>query len=234
MQEATPIAPEQTTESVKEDVQWAKTRAQSGRTDRADPRAPVIPIEALGHKTDVPCRAAPRRRFPAARARSSQRWGAPPDSGDVKQGTRQAVGIAQENPIGLAIGAAAIGFVAGLLIPSTRVEDEKLGPVADQVKDKARETGQEAVQRGKEVAQQAAQAAQDAGREQAEGPATARRTRLRTSASRPARQLRQRRGRPSAAAPSHPGVGVREAGRRRGRLIEVLPADRRRRPRSPS
>ena len=31
VQEATPIAPEQTTESVKEDVQWAKTRAQSSR-----------------------------------------------------------------------------------------------------------------------------------------------------------------------------------------------------------
>jgi uncharacterized membrane protein YqjE len=30
--EATPPLPEQATESVKEDVQWAKTRAQSGRT----------------------------------------------------------------------------------------------------------------------------------------------------------------------------------------------------------
>jgi uncharacterized membrane protein YqjE len=30
--EATPPVPEQATESVKEDVQWAKTRAQSGRT----------------------------------------------------------------------------------------------------------------------------------------------------------------------------------------------------------
>ena len=30
-QEATPPVPEQTTESVKEDVQWAKTRAQSAR-----------------------------------------------------------------------------------------------------------------------------------------------------------------------------------------------------------
>ena len=109
-----------------------------------------------------------------------------PDSGDVKQGTRQAVGIAQENPIGLAIGAAAIGFVASPLIPSTRVEDEKLGPVADQVKDKARETGQEAVQRGKEVAQQAAQAAQDAGREQAEGP--------RDSAADKAQDVRQQAG----------------------------------------
>jgi hypothetical protein len=31
VQEASPPAPEQTTESVKEDVQWAKTRAQSAR-----------------------------------------------------------------------------------------------------------------------------------------------------------------------------------------------------------
>ena len=32
VREAGPPVPEQTTESVKEDVQWAKTRAQSGRT----------------------------------------------------------------------------------------------------------------------------------------------------------------------------------------------------------
>ena len=32
MEEATPVAPEQTIESVKEDVQWAKTRARSGMT----------------------------------------------------------------------------------------------------------------------------------------------------------------------------------------------------------
>jgi uncharacterized membrane protein YqjE len=32
VQEAGPPVPEQATESVKEDVQWAKTRAQSGRT----------------------------------------------------------------------------------------------------------------------------------------------------------------------------------------------------------
>lgn len=32
VQEATPVAPEQTIESVKEDVQWAKTQARSGMT----------------------------------------------------------------------------------------------------------------------------------------------------------------------------------------------------------
>ena len=157
--------------AVRQDIE--QTRERMGDT-----------IEALGHKTDVPGRA---KEAASSRGRGQVKvGGAAPDSGDVKQGTRQAVGIAQENPIGLAIGAAAIGFVAGLLIPSTRVEDEKLGPVADQVKDKARETGQEAVQRGKEVAQQAAQAAQDAGREQAEG--------LRDSAADKAQDVRQQAG----------------------------------------
>ena len=32
VREATPVAPEQTIQSVKEDVQWAKTRAKSGMT----------------------------------------------------------------------------------------------------------------------------------------------------------------------------------------------------------
>ena len=54
-----------------------------------------------------------------------------------------------------------------MLIPSTKVEDEKIGPVADQVKGKAKETGQEALERGKKVAEQAAETAKEAGREQA-------------------------------------------------------------------
>ena len=74
--------------------------------------------------------------------------------------------MARENPLGLAIGAVAIGFLAGLAVPSTRVEDEKLGPVADQVKDKVKETGQEALDRGSQVAQEVASTATDTAREQ--------------------------------------------------------------------
>jgi hypothetical protein len=55
--------------------------------------------------------------------------------------------------------AVAVGFLAGLAVPSTRVEDERLGPVADQVKDKVKETGQEALDRGKQVAQEVASSA---------------------------------------------------------------------------
>ena len=124
-------------------------------------------VEALGHKTDVSGRAkeAVSSKLDTVRSKVS---GATPDSGDVKQGTGQAVGVAKENPLGLAVGAAAVGFVAGLLIPSTRVEDEKIGPVADQVKEKAKESSQEAMERGKQVAQDAAETAKESGREHAE------------------------------------------------------------------
>jgi len=132
------------------------TRAEMGDT-----------VEALGHKTDVTGRAkdAVSDRVESVRSKVT---GSTPDSGQVKQGARQAAGMAQENPLGLAVGAVAVGFVAGMIVPSTKIEDERIGPIADQMKDKAREAGQEAVERGKEVAQQAAESAQEAGREQAE------------------------------------------------------------------
>ena len=75
------------------------------------------------------------RRAPATAVRRDA------DTEQVKHGARQAVGVAQENPLGLAVGAVAVGFLAGMLIPRTRVEDEKLGPMADQVKEQVKETG---------------------------------------------------------------------------------------------
>jgi ElaB/YqjD/DUF883 family membrane-anchored ribosome-binding protein len=91
---------------------------------------------------------------------------ATPSGSEVKDQARRAAGLAQENPLGLAIGAAALGFLAGLAMPSTRVEDERLGPVADQVKDTVKQTGQEAFERGKQVAQQAASSAVDTAKQQ--------------------------------------------------------------------
>jgi gas vesicle protein len=79
----------------------------------------------------------------------------------VKQGARQAVSVAQSNPIGLGIGAVAAGFLLGMMLPSTTVEDERLGELSDQVKSEARDMGQEALQRGKEVVQDAAQSASE-------------------------------------------------------------------------
>ena len=129
---------------IRQDIE--QTRAEMGDT-----------VEALSYKTDVKAR---------AKDAISDRV----DS--VKSRVDRAGGVAQENPLGLALGAVAVGFVAGLAIPATRAEDERIGHVADQVKDRAKETGEEALERGKQVAQDAAQSAketaQQAGQEHAE------------------------------------------------------------------
>ena len=150
---------------IRQDIE--RTRDQMGDT-----------VEALSYKADVKSRAKDSisDRVDSVKSRvglaGSKVSDATPSGDDVKQGARRAKGIAEENPLGLAIGAVAVGFIAGLAVPATRVEDERLGPVADQVKDQAKETGQEALERGKEVARQTAQSAketaQQAGQEHAE------------------------------------------------------------------
>ena len=167
-------------DAIRQDIE--QTRAEMSET-----------VEAVGYKADVPSRAkeavsdkvenvkskvsGTATRAKEAVVGTASRAGdsvsgatsrvsdATPSRGQVKQRTRQVAGMAKENPLGLAIGAAALGFLAGLAVPSTKVEDERLGPVADQVKDKAKETGQEALQRGKEVAQEAAGSAADTARQ---------------------------------------------------------------------
>jgi gas vesicle protein len=130
-------------------------------------------LDALAAKTDVKGRAKSwvsdkkEAVVETAQTLKSKVSGATPDRAQVKDTARSAAGVAKENPLGLAIGAAAAGFIAGLVLPSTPKEDEKLGPVADQVKDKAKDLGQEAVERGKDVVQQAASAATETAKQAA-------------------------------------------------------------------
>ncbi|MDP9233313.1 MAG: DUF3618 domain-containing protein [Actinomycetota bacterium] len=149
-----------------------ETRARMGDT-----------VEALGYKTDVKSRTkdsisnaeenvvgkVSEVRDSIVGSASSARdnvSSSTPDAEQLKRNARKAASVAQRNPLGLALGSVALGFLAGLSVPSTEIEDERLGPVADQVKDKVRETSQEALDRGKQVAQEvgqtAAQSAQDA------------------------------------------------------------------------
>jgi len=135
-------------------------------------------VDALGYKADVKSRAKENIQGKTESVKESfvgvkdkVVGGAAdrtPDSDQVGRQARRAVSIAQENPLGLAIGAAAVGFLAGMLLPSTRVEDEKLGEVSDNVIDKAKETGQEALEHGKQVAQDAAQTVKESGQAHAE------------------------------------------------------------------
>lgn len=72
---------------------------------------------------------------------------------------------AERNPLGLVIGGVAIGFVAGLLIPSTRIEDRQMGEMSDKVIDAARETAGDALETGKQIATDAADTAKEQGQE---------------------------------------------------------------------
>jgi len=131
-------------------------------------------VDALGYKADVKTRAKETLQGKRESAKESivgvkdKIAGGTPDSGDVKQKAVRAKSVAEQNPLGLAVGAVATGFLVGMLIPSTRVEDQKIGPIADDVKDKVRETGQEALEHGKQVAQDAAQSAQQTVQESGE------------------------------------------------------------------
>src|SRR3954447_25166318 len=135
-------------------------------------------VDALSYKTDVKARAKDSIQdkkesvVGAGESAKSSVVGAgqtvgdkTPDTDQVKYQARRAKSVAQENPLGLAVGSIAVGFLAGMLIPSTRVEDEKLGSMSDEVIDRVKETGQEALERGKQVAQDAAQSAQETAKE---------------------------------------------------------------------
>src|SRR3954469_12916975 len=161
-------------------------------------------VDALGYKTDVKARAKDSIQdkkesvMGVAQSAKERLVGAgqtggdkTPDTEQVSYQVKRAKSVAQENPLGLAVGSLAVGFLAGMLLPSTRVEDEKIGPMADQVKDQIKETGQEALERGKQVASEtassAAQAAKQTAQEQGKEHASA----LQDSAQQSAQDVRE-------------------------------------------
>jgi len=140
--------------------QIEETRSEMGET-----------VDALAYKADVKERAKDSLAEKKDRAVESiahtkdRLMSTSPSPDEMKEGARKAGSLAQENPIGLALGGVAVGFLAGMAIPATRVEDERIGRVADQAKEKAREAGQETVDRGKVVIQETAQTAAETARE---------------------------------------------------------------------
>ncbi len=83
-----------------------------------------------------------------------------------KQRLRSMRDTAERNPLGLVVGGGAVGFLVGLLLPSTRLEDEHIGELATEIKDTAREAGHDAFERGKDVAQSALETVKEEGTEQ--------------------------------------------------------------------
>jgi Protein of unknown function (DUF3618) len=158
----------ETPDDIRDEIE--DTRARMGDT-----------VEAIGYKADVPNRmkesvsekkdsligsisGGASAVADKTDALVSRVGGAVPDGNQLKDGAAK-VGVSKENPLGLVVAAAAIGFVLGTLLPATRVENEKLGEMSDELTDKAKEAGQEALDRGKSVAQDALQAAGETAQE---------------------------------------------------------------------
>ena len=147
------------------------TRARMGDT-----------VEALGYKADVPSRVkdAVNERVETVRGAIGDAFGTVKDTvsgatgkvGDVA-GTmrdklpstdglndvaRRGAGIAEENPLGLALGALAVGFLAGLAAPISDLERRTVGPLRDELVDKAWSAGTDALEQGKRALQDKAKA----------------------------------------------------------------------------
>jgi hypothetical protein len=130
-------------------------------------------VDALSYKTDVPARTqdyiedkkqAVKSKLTGAKDSVT---GPLPDRRAIRRGATHVRDTAESNPLGLAIGGLAVGFVVGTLLPQTRVENEQLGEISDRTLEAAKETASEAVERGKQVAQEAAGAAVDTAKESA-------------------------------------------------------------------
>jgi hypothetical protein len=128
-------------------------------------------MDALGYKTDVRARVgdyvddkkeAVRSRVAEARETATAVL---PDKRALTRGAHHVRGTAERNPLGLAVGGLAVGFVVGTLLPQTRLENQQLGEMSDKVLDAAKDTAAEAVDRGKDVAQHAVGAAVEEAKE---------------------------------------------------------------------
>jgi len=155
----------ETSELIRNDIE--RTRHEMGDTLDALSYKANVPARTkgwFGNKKDAVVRAGGNAMSGVSGATDSmisKVSGVTPSTGDVQAGAGRVKDTAERNPLGLALAGAATGFVAGLFAPSTRVEDEKIGPISDQVKSSAVEAGQEAVEHGKELAQSAAQTAKE-------------------------------------------------------------------------
>ncbi len=67
---------------------------------------------------------------------------------DVRGAASRGTGIAVENPLGLVLGALAVGFLAGMLAPVSDYERRTVGPIRDDLIGRAKGAGADALRRG--------------------------------------------------------------------------------------
>jgi len=129
--------------------------------------------DALAHKADVPSRTKEwigekkDAVVSTVTGTSSKVANVTPDGQQVTQSMGRLKQLAERNPLVLVIGGAAVGFISGVMTPATRIEDDRIGPMADEVKSTASEVGREALDRGRDVIQEAGESAMETAKERA-------------------------------------------------------------------
>ncbi|MBV9720125.1 MAG: DUF3618 domain-containing protein [Candidatus Eremiobacteraeota bacterium] len=145
-----------------------ETRSRMGET-----------VEALAYKTDVPARArdAVNERVEAIKGRVSDVIGsatgalggaassakstaqnaaaALPTGEDAAEQLRAARSYAAQNPLGVAIGAIAVGFLVGLCLPVSEIERKNVGRLGEQMTEQAKTAAAGAIEQGKAAVTQA-------------------------------------------------------------------------------
>jgi hypothetical protein len=125
-------------------------------------------VQALSAKADVPARIkgyASQKKDAVTSTVSGAAGGVAAagsdTTGNVTARARRGADLAQENPIGLAIGSVATGFLVGMLVPGSAIENDRIGTKADEVKDQVREVAGETFEQTKDAAGEVARDAAD-------------------------------------------------------------------------
>ena len=77
------------------------------------------------------------------------------------QGMSRGIPLPGDNPLGMLLAGLAVGFLIGLLLPVTRFETERLGPVAEDMKGRIDDARSEVMRRGGEVIKETLDAARE-------------------------------------------------------------------------
>lgn len=125
-------------------------------------------VEALAYKADVPSRTrdAVNDRVETIKGKVSDAIGsatgvmrgaanALPSRDDAAEGLRSMSSLAARNPLGIAIGAVAVGFLVGLLLPVSDIERERVGQLGEKMTDQAKAAASSAIDQGKAAVTQA-------------------------------------------------------------------------------
>ncbi len=117
-------------------------------------------VEALAYKTDVPARTrdAVNDRVEAIKGKVSDVVSAVKAVTSAATKTQSLGSLrsaAKDNPLGLAIGSVAAGFLIGLCLPVSEIERERVGRLGERMTEHARSAASDVLEQGKAAVVQA-------------------------------------------------------------------------------